>query len=99
MIKSDKMPESWQNNVGLYWSLSYNQIVSLFTGMGFTMDVEEAPVVKTYQNRKVLSAKVLFTSPDGRYSFDLTFNYGNSNGEGVTRDSRNSLYSIRIKAL
>lgn len=99
MVRSDQMPNSWVNNVGLTWSLSYNELVSLFKGMGFTMKIDEPVDIKKYDNRKVLYAEIIFTSPDGRYSFEFNFNYGNRNGEGVSLDSKNSLYSLRIRAL
>ena len=55
--------------------------------------------MKKYENRKTLSAELLFTSSDGNYSFEIDFNYGNDNGEGYTVDSKNTAYSFRVKAL
>lgn len=98
-IRSDQMPNSWTENVGLTWSLSYNEVVSLFKGLGFSMSIDEAAAVKEYDGRKVLSAEIIFTSPDGRYSFEFDFNYGNREGEGSSLNSKNSLYSIRVKSL
>lgn len=96
MTHSDYMPDKWES-LGLYWRLSYNQILELFKNMGFSIEITNAPVMKMYSGRKTLSADVTVTSQDGHLSFDFDFDYGNSKGEGYSQNSSNSLYSITIK--
>lgn len=96
MTHSDVMPEDWIK-LGLNWRLSYNQILKLFKGMGFSIKIKNAPVQKRYSGRRTLSADVTATSNDGCISFDFDFDYGNRNKEGYSKDSPNSLYSITIR--
>lgn len=96
MTQSDYMPDMWEENVGLSWKLSYNQLLNLFRRNGFSIQIKESPSTKKYSGRKTLSAEVRAVSSDGRLVFDLDFDYGNSHGEGYSQDSPNSLYSISI---
>lgn len=97
ITQSDALPDSWEDNLGLNWSLSYNQILSKFRGWGFTIKVDKEPQTKTYSGRKTLSADVTATSADGRIAFIFDFDYGNDNGEGYSTNAKNSLYSVTIK--
>lgn len=94
---SDALPEKWEDGLGLSWKMSYNQLLSFFRNLGFSINVDKAPHTKEYSGRKTLSADVTATSADGHLIFDLDFDYGNGNGEGYSTSSANSLYSMTIK--
>lgn len=94
---SDALPEKWEDNLGLNWRMSYNQFLSFFRKLGFSINVDKAPFTKEYSGRKTLSADVTATSADGHLIFDLDFDYGNGNGEGYSTNSANTLYSMIIK--
>lgn len=94
----DFLPELWEDEIGINWKLSYNQIISKFQNLGYRINITKEPMVKEYSGRKTLSANVTATSSDGHLIFDFVFNYGNSKGEGYSTDSPNTLYSITIKA-
>lgn len=98
MTRYDAMPEKWLNNLGINWSLSYNQILDRFRKLGYTIVVNSAPEVKDYSKRKTLSAEITARSSDGKIEFELGFNYGNDKGEGYTVNSSNSLYNMHIRA-
>lgn len=98
MVHGDFLPELWEDEIGINWELSYNQIISKFQNMGYKINITKEPMVKEYSGRKTLSANVTATSPDGHLIFDFVFNYGNSKGEGYSKNSPNSLYSIGIEA-
>ncbi len=94
---SDNMPTFWIINTGLTWELSYNQITSKFKELGFSIKVIEHPQIRLDSGRLTLSAKIKAISPDGKLVFTFQFDYGNDYGEGCSRDSQNSLYSITIE--
>lgn len=98
MTDSSYMPDKWVS-LGLTWESSYNQILKLFKGMGFSINIEEKPETKKFSGRKTLSAKVIAVSADGALQFKFEFDYGNENGEGYSLNSPGSLYSIDIEAL
>lgn len=98
LTDSSYMPDKWES-LGLTWRASYNQILKLFKGMGFSIKIKEGPETKKYNGRKTLSAKVDATSADGALQFKFDFDYGNENGEGYSQNSPNTLYSIDIEAL
>lgn len=98
LTESSYMPDKWES-LGLTWRTSYNQILKLFKGMGFSIEIKEGPETKKYKDRKTLSAKIEATSADGALKFKFVFNYGNENGEGYSQNSPNTLYSIDIEAL
>ena len=91
------LPESWDDKLGFNWRLSYNQIIAKFQNWGYRIDITKSPTVKKYQGRKTLSADVTATSSDGHIAFHFDFNYGNSEGEGYSTNSPNTLYSITIR--
>lgn len=97
ITQSDALPEEWENELGLNWHMSYNQLISFFKNLAFSIKIDKAPVTKDYSGRKTLSADVTATSADGHLIFELDFDYGNDRGEGYTTNSQNSLYSMRIK--
>ena len=72
--------------------------MALFKKEGFTIVVTEQPISKKYQERMTLSASFIATSIDKALKFNLNFNYGNSNKEGYSVSSKNSLFSIRVQA-
>lgn len=98
LTASSYMPDKWVS-MGLTWRTSYKQILKLFKGMGFSIEIKEGPETKKYKDRKTLSAKIEATSADGVLKFKFVFNYGNENGEGYSQNSPNTLYSIDIEAL
>lgn len=98
LLRYEVMPEEWVNNHGFRWDLSYKQWMALFKKEGFTIVVTEQPISKKYQERMTLSASFTATSIDKALKFNLNFNYGNSNKEGYSVSSKNSLFSIRVQA-
>jgi hypothetical protein len=96
MTRSDAMPDQWIN-VGLTWHLSYNQLVDKFKSWGFVIEVKKSPTTKVYSGRNTLSAEIYAKTPDESVIFDFSFEYGNDNNEGYSVDSRNTLYSLRIR--
>lgn len=91
MTNDDPMPEKWQR-LGLDWRLSYDDWLVLFEKMGFTIVHTRTPRTK----HNALSAGFIATAPDGSFTMELDFMYGNKNGEGRRTSSRNSLYSITM---
>lgn len=94
---SDVLPDEWEQNLGVSWNMSYNQIISKFKALGFTISIDKAPVVKKFNGRNTLSADITAASNDGRLEIDFDFDYGNDNGEGYSTDSKNSLYSMTFR--
>lgn len=97
IVHSDHMPDKWEDELGISWRLSYNQLLKRFRDLGFSVTVKKEPVTRTYSGRKTLSADVTVTSGDGHLVIDLDFDYGNSHGEGYSLTSPNSLYSMTIR--
>lgn len=93
---NDTMPQKW-DDLGLTWNLSYNQVISKLKSLGFIVEVKESPTTKKYSGRKTLSAKLRASSSDGNFYIDVTFNYGNSNGEGYSVNSNNTLYDLTFR--
>ena len=91
-----KFPESWKQ-LGFSWDNSYNDWLTTFRRLGYTITIKEEPKTKTWQGRKTLSAEFKAVSPDGALEFRLDFDYGNKNKEGYQVSSPNSLYSLDIK--
>ena len=91
MTNDVPMPEKWQR-LGLDWRLSYDDWLVLFEKMGFTIVHTRTPRTK----HNALSAGFIATAPDGSFTMELDFMYGNKNGEGRRTSSRNSLYSITM---
>lgn len=92
MTNDDPMPEKWQR-LGLDWRLSYDDWLALFEKMGFTIVHTRTPRTK----HNTLSAEFIATAPDGSFTMELDFMYGNKNGEGHRTSSRNSLYTITME--
>ena len=94
------IPNDWRYRHGFDGSLSYSEWQSLFTKLGFSINVTEEPTTEVFNgvhsDRNTLSAKFIATSLDGALSFELKFDYGNGEGEGYSVNSKNSLYSIKI---
>lgn len=95
IYRYESMPPLWTNQFGFSFQLSYNEWLSIFQNLGFNIKIKKSPETKEYQGRKTLSAKIEAISPDQSIEFDLTFDYGNSNGEGHSTNSKNTLYRIR----
>ena len=91
-----EMPSRWAS-LGFSWGMSYNQVISKLTNMGFEIDFLSEPEVKKYDGRNVLDAMVRATTKDGRFVFVITFGSGNRNGEGYSRDSRNSIDNFQME--
>ena len=92
------MPAEWEE-LGFDWRLSYDEWVALLEEMGFTIEHVKKPTTVEYSGRKTLQAEFVATAPDQTFSMDLSFNYGNENGEGSSTRSRASLSSILVKLL
>lgn len=54
---SDALPEKWEDNLGLNWRMSYNQFLSFFRKLGFSINVDKAPFTKEYSGRKTLVSR------------------------------------------
>lgn len=99
MTHSDVIPTAWEEKFGFDWRLSYTEWVALLKKLGFSVRVTDQPTTKAYQERKTLSAKIEAISGDQRLRIALDFSYGNNNNEGYSVNSKNTLYSMDIKAL
>ena len=95
-MNKDFIPDKWNENFGLDWRYSYNRLMKIFKGLGFSIQVIEQPTVVEYSGRKTLAAEFKATSSNG-LEFRLNFNYGNGNGEGYSVDSSYTLYNISIE--
>ncbi len=93
----EEMPVKWID-LGLSWDKSYNQVLARLKELGFKVEVKESPTTKTYSGRNTLSAKIRATSSNGQFVVDVSFNYGNRNGEGYTTNSPNTLYDMIFRA-
>ncbi len=96
IVQSDALPERWLN-LGVNWSLSYNQILNKLRSLGFTIIKTEGPTTKKYSGRNTLSATVQLKAPNENFTVELKFDYGNRDNEGYTVNSANSLYSMTFK--
>ncbi|MDR3267451.1 MAG: hypothetical protein LBT83_00055 [Tannerella sp.] len=97
MLYYKNMPAVWTNKFGFKWELSYNDWLTLFQRLGFSVKIIEAPVTKKYDDRNTLSAKLKALSADKHLEFTLDFNYGNDNNEGYSINSKKSLFSINVE--
>lgn len=88
-------PDFWKSK-GFSWGNSYNEWLSSFRNLGFTMKVTKEPETKYYDNRNTLSANVQALSKDGLLQFDLDFDYGE---DGHYTSSPKSLYCITVRYL
>lgn len=91
----DFMPQIWQDNFGFDWKKSYNEWKRLLEDAGFIVSITQSPEIKLYQERNTFSAE--FTAVKNNLEIDLDFDFGNDKNEGYSVDSKNSLFSIRIK--
>lgn len=95
----DKLPDKWINNYGFRWCLSYNEWMRVLKKNGFDITVNVEPHVKEYQDRETLSAHFNAVNRKESIVFELSFDYGNDDGEGATTDSAYSLYSIIVNKI
>lgn len=87
-------PNEWKSK-GFSWDNSYDRWISVFSNLGFSINVKEQPTTKEYSGRNTLSANFVATSMDKTLEFDMNFNYGES---GYLTSSPKSLYGITIRA-
>lgn len=91
-----KLPQNWEENLGLKWSNSYKTWRKQLKALGFKIKILKYPVMEYYENRKTLSAEFEAISPTGDVVLDLEFGYGNDKQEGYDAKAKNSLYRISI---
>lgn len=99
IVHSDYIPDMWEEKFGFKWELSYADWTQLLKKMKFTIKVNKKPETRKYDGRKTLSAEFIAISSDKSLEFDFDFNYGNGKNEGYSVYSKNSLYSINIRAV
>ena len=93
MTKSDVMFPEW-SKLGFNWKLSYDDWISLFKRMGFTIIQTKEPQIKSWEHGPdYLGAKFVAMSNDYSLKFELDFSFGR---EGSTQYSRSTLYSISV---
>ena len=92
----EEIPSHWAAKWGMDLSWSYNEWRNFLVRNNYTITNEESEV-KNASGRKYLSGKILSTSPDRKIKFWIYFDGGNKNGEGYSRDSKNSCSYFNIK--
>ena len=93
MSRSDVMFPEW-SKLGFDWSLSYDDWISLFKRMGFTIIQTEEPQIKSWEHGPdYFYTNVVAISKDYSLKFELKFSFGR---DGNTRYSRSTLYSIGV---
>lgn len=93
MSRSDVMFSEW-SKLGFDWSLSYDDWISLFKKMGFTVIQTKEPRIKSWEHGPdYFDAELVTISKDYSLKFDLQFSFGE---DGSTRYSQSTLYSIEI---
>lgn len=93
ITNSDIMFPEW-SRLGFNWKLSYNDWISLFKKMGFTIIQTEEPQIKSWEHGPdYFCTKVVAISKNYSLKFELNFSYGR---DGNTRYSRSTLYSISV---
>lgn len=96
ILKSD-VPPQWIK-AGFDPSLSYDEWLSLFRSMGYSIEVRRAPTVGQYSGRSCLDARFIATDNKSGMRFDMEFKYGNDHGEGYSTSSKNSLFYFSVEA-
>ncbi len=82
------------SRLGFDFKLSYNDWISLFKKMGFTIIQTEEPQIKSWEHGPdYFYTKVVAISKDYSLKFELEFSFGS---DGNTRYSRSTLYSISV---
>ena len=93
ITKRDIMFSEW-SRLGFNWKLSYNDWISLFKRMGFTIIQTEEPRIESREHGPdYFYTKVVARSKDYSLKFELDFSFGR---DGNTRYSRSTLYSISV---
>ena len=93
MTNSNTMPERWRN-LGLDWSLSYNQWIRLLMRLGYMITTLQTPRVGDWQGSPSFEAQVVAKHSHLLTQIELNFSYS----EGATADCPSTLYSLRVRA-
>lgn len=96
IYEDDQIPESI-HNLGINWSMSYNKMLEKFKNMGFSVSVTEQPTTEKWNGRNTLRAEFNAVSPDNLMDVDVSFRFGNENGEGCDVNSANSFRSMTLR--
>lgn len=88
----NKMPLLWKSK-GFYWDLSYDEWISVFRQLGYSITIIEEPYQDVWQGRTVFSAEFEALSPDDTLSFLMQFCYGE---DGYYTSSPATLYGITV---
>lgn len=79
---------------GFDWSLSYDDWISLFKRIGFTVVQTKEPRITSWEHGPdYLDAELVVISKDNSLKFELCFSYGE---DGAMRYSQSTLYSISV---
>jgi hypothetical protein len=89
----NNLPDKWLN-MGLSWTLSYKQWISLLKRLGYSVAITQSPRVGQWQGERVFEAKVEATKRN--LSVELKFNYSTGT---TSPDDTGTLYSIYISLL
>lgn len=90
------VPKQWAEKFNIEKKMSYNEWLDFFRSIGCRIDISKEPTIGEFDGKDVMRADFRATTPDGKYFFDLHFNYGK---EGTTPYSPGTLYNITMVAL
>ena len=90
-----KIPKQWADEFNISHDMSYNEWMAFFKSIGCRIDVSKEPMIRDFDGEDVMAADFRATTPDGKYYFNLRFDYGR---KGTTPYSPGTLYEIEIIA-
>lgn len=94
IVNDEIMFPEW-SKLGFDWCISYNDWISLFKRIGFTIiQIQEPRVTSWEHGPDYLDAEFVATSKDYLLKFKLKFSYGK---DGSTQISPSTLYSITVE--
>ncbi len=86
------LPPKWKSK-GFSWNRSYDEWMTVFKKLEFTIIVTQQPSQKEHHGQNMLSAQFKALSSDGILLFTLNFEYGEN---GYLTSSPKTLYSIIV---
>lgn len=86
------LPPKWKSK-GFSWNRSYDEWLTVFKDLGYSVTIKEQPCIKEFSGRQTLSAYFEAVAPDGLLLFALRFSYGE---DGYLTSSPRTLDSISV---
>lgn len=86
-------PDSWKS-MGFSWENSYDEWLSVFSHLGYRIEIDTKPSQEKYNGKTFLNASFTAVSSNGNFSFYLSF--GNE-GKGYQTSSPNTLSFLSIR--